>query len=160
MDNSDMNERYTEINDPILPISLTIPTTPLKPFQDQNKAVTQMVAEHYKKSQQQFDDTHNIALNTDILVKSLREQIELHKKVIEQLESTNAQQKDQLNILHNLFASNEDQAIVVKAIMSIMQTQLDDASPIKDFVLDKGTDFLMAVLPAIGKYLSSQGLCL
>ena len=90
----------------------------------------------------------------------MREQIELQKKVIEQLESTNAQQKDQLNILHNLFASNEDQAIVVKAIMSIMQTQLDDASPIKDFVLDKGTDFLMAVLPAIGKYLSSQGLCL
>ena len=94
MENPDINERYTEINDPLLPISLTIPTSPLKSLQEKNnvaaQVVAQTVAEHYKKSQQQFKDTHNIALNTDLLVKSLSQQIELQKKIIEHLESANA----------------------------------------------------------------------
>lgn len=61
MENPDINERYTEINDPLLPISLTIPTSPLKSLQEKNnvaaQVVAQTVAEHYKKSQQQFKDT-------------------------------------------------------------------------------------------------------
>lgn len=167
MENPDMNERYTEINDPLLPISLTIPTSPLKSLQtlqEKNNAATkvaaQMVAEYYKKSQQQFKDTHNIALNTDILVKSLSEQIELQKKYIEILEHATVQQEEQLNALHNLFASNEDQVTVAKAIMRIMQTQLDETSPIKDLIIDKGLDFLIAMLPALVTYLKNQGICL
>ena len=164
MENPDINERYTEINDPLLPISLTIPTSPLKSLQEKNnvaaQVVAQTVAEHYKKSQQQFKDTHNIALNTDILVKSLSQQIELQKKIIEHLESANAKQSAQLDILHNLFASNEDQAMVAKAIMRIMQTQLDETSPIKNLIIDKGLDFLIAMLPALVTYLKNQGICL
>lgn len=124
------------------------------------QVVAQTVAEHYKKSQQQFKDTHNIALNTDILVKSLSQQIELQKKIIEHLESANAKQSAQLDILHNLFASNEDQAMVAKAIMRIMQTQLDETSPIKNLIIDKGLDFLIAMLPALVTYLKNQGICL
>ena len=124
------------------------------------QVVAQTVAEHYKKSQQQFKDTHNIALNTDILVKSLSQQIELQKKIIEHLESANAKQSEQLDILHNLFASNEDQAMVAKAIMRIMQTQLDETSPIKNLIIDKGLDFLIAMLPALVTYLKNQGICL
>ena len=164
MENPDINERYTEINDPLLPISLTIPTSPLKSLQEKNnvaaQVVAQTVAEHYKKSQQQFKDTHNIALNTDLLVKSLSQQIELQKKIIEHLESANAKQSSQLDILHNLFASNEDQAMVAKAIMRIMQTQLDETSPIKNLIIDKGLDFLIAMLPALVTYLKNQGICL
>lgn len=56
MENPDINERYTEINDPLLPISLTILTSPLKSLQEKNnvaaQVVAQTVAEHYKKSQQ------------------------------------------------------------------------------------------------------------
>ena len=162
MENPDINERYTEINDPLLPISLTIPTSPLKSLQEKNnvaaQVVAQTVAEHYKKSQQQFKDTHNIALNTDLLVKSLSQQIELQKKIIEHLESANAKQSAQLDILHNLFASNEDQAMVAKAIMRIMQTQLDETSPIKNLIIDKGLDFLIAMLPALVTYLKNQGI--
>jgi len=124
------------------------------------QVVAQTVAEHYKKSQQQFKDTHNIALNTDLLVKSLSQQIELQKKIIEHLESANAKQSAQLDILHNLFASNEDQAMVAKAIMRIMQTQLDETSPIKNLIIDKGLDFLIAMLPALVTYLKNQGICL
>lgn len=99
-------------------------------------------------------------MNTDILVKSLSQQIELQKKIIEHLESANAKQSAQLDILHNLFASNEDQAMVAKAIMRIMQTQLDETSPIKNLIIDKGLDFLIAMLPALVTYLKNQGICL
>ena len=82
------------------------------------------------------------------------------KKIIEHLESANAKQSAQLDILHNLFASNEDQAMVAKAIMRIMQTQLDETSPIKNLIIDKGLDFLIAMLPALVTYLKNQGICL
>ena len=85
---------------------------------------------------------------------------ELQKKIIEHLESANAKQSAQLDILHNLFASNEDQAMVAKAIMRIMQTQLDETSPIKNLIIDKGLDFLIAMLPALVTYLKNQGICL
>ena len=117
------------------------------------QVVAQTVAEHYKKSQQQFKDTHNIALNTDLLVKSLSQQIELQKKIIEHLESANAKQSAQLDILHNLFASNEDQAMVAKAIMRIMQTQIDETRPIKKLIITKDLDFHLAMLRAVVKYL-------
>ena len=45
MENPDINERYTEINDPLLPISLTIPTSPLKSFQEKNNVAAQVVAQ-------------------------------------------------------------------------------------------------------------------
>ena len=160
MENPDINERYTEINDPLLPISLTIPNPSLKPMQAQNKVVTQMVAEYHKKRQQQFEDIHCTAESTSALEESLREQIEMQKKIIEHLESANAKQSEQLDILHNLFASNEDQAMVAKAIMRIMQTQLDETSPIKNLIIDKGLDFLIAMLPALVTYLKNQGICL
>lgn len=163
MENPDINERYTEINDPLLPISLTIPTSPLKSLQEKTtwppKSLLKRLQNIIRKASNN-SRTHNIALNTDILVKSLSQQIELQKKIIEHLESANAKQSEQLDILHNLFASNEDQAMVAKAIMRIMQTQLDETSPIKNLIIDKGLDFLIAMLPALVTYLKNQGICL
>lgn len=99
-------------------------------------------------------------LNGYIGAKSSYRTLRVQKKIIEHLESANAKQSAQLDILHNLFASNEDQAMVAKAIMRIMQTQLDETSPIKNLIIDKGLDFLIAMLPALVTYLKNQGICL
>lgn len=151
------NERYTAIDEPILPLSVSLPESPFEAIQKQNKEVFQMAMEGNKKKQQQFDDTHKIAQNTDIIIQSLSDQVALQKKYIELLELNNNAQKEQLGILNNLFASNEDSAIVAKEILTIMQQQDNVNDSMKSFLADKGVDVLLAVLPALWTYLQKQG---
>ena len=52
MENPDINERYTEINDPLLPISLTIPTSPLKSLQEKlTESAQKVFAKMYEQTQ-------------------------------------------------------------------------------------------------------------
>lgn len=151
------NERYTVIDEPILPLSVSLPKKPFESIQKQNEEIFQMAMEGNKKKQQKFEDTHKIAQNTDIMIQSLSDQVTLQKKYIELLELNNNAQKEQLGILNNLFASNEDSAIVAKEILTIMQQQDNVNDSMKSFLADKGVDVLLAVLPALWTYLQKQG---
>lgn len=151
------NERYTVIDEPILPLSVSLPEKPFESIQKQNEEIFQMAMEGNKKKQQQFEDTHKIAQNTDIMIQSLSDQVTLQKKYIELLELNNNAQKEQLGILNNLFASNEDSAIVAKEILTIMQQQDNVNDSMRSFLADKGVDVLLAVLPALWTYLQKQG---
>lgn len=49
----------------------------------------------------------------------------------------------QLDILNNIFASEEDAVAVEKEIMRIIQNEIDDKHPLWDYVKDKGGDLMV-----------------
>ena len=72
----------------------------------------------------------------------------------------------QLDILNNIFASEEDAVAVEKEIMRIIQTEIDDKHPLWDYVKDKGGDLMVAgttagipvLYKAFKAYLATKGI--
>jgi len=73
-----------------------------------------------------------------------------------------------LNILKNIFTSEEDGVAVEKEIMKLIQEQIDSSHPLWDYVKDKGGDIVVAGVSAgapviysvIKMYFASKGILL
>ena len=73
-----------------------------------------------------------------------------------------------MNILKNIFTSEEDGVAVEKEIMKLIQEQIDSSHPLWDYVKDKGGDIVVAGVSAgapviysvIKMYFASKGILL
>ena len=89
----------------------------------------------------------------------LKEQIAAQKQQLDFAEQ-------QIGILNNIFASDEDGVVVEKEILKLIQNQIDTSHPLWDYIKDKGGDIAVSgittygpiIWSAIKAYLLSQGI--
>lgn len=97
--------------------------------------------------------------NQNAYIDVLKEQLSIHQKQLELDEQ-------QLMILKNIFASEEDGIAVEKEIMKLIREQIDASHPLWEYVKDKGGDIAVAgvtagipvIYSAIKMYLLSNGI--
>lgn len=97
--------------------------------------------------------------NQNAYIDILKEQLSIHKKQLELDEQ-------QLMILRNIFASEEDGIAVEKEIMKLIQEQIDASHPLWEYIKDKGGDVAVAgvtagipvIYSAIKVYFLSKGI--
>lgn len=113
------------------------------------------------------------AINTGETNIQLQKVVENQNEYIDILKmqlSTQKQQleldEQQLTILKNIFASEEDGVAVEKEIMKFIQEQIDSSHPLWEYVKDKGGDVAVAgvtagipiIYSAMKMYLLSKGI--
>ncbi|MGN0150524.1 MAG: hypothetical protein ACI4C7_09795 [Clostridia bacterium] len=144
-------------------------------IEEDNKKNIQIAEEAYNNRQRMQQAVEKTAVNTEQTNVQLQNVVENQNAYIDILKEQLSIQKQQLefdeqqlNILKNIFASEEDGVAVEKEIMKLIQKQIDSSHPLWDYVKDKGGDIAVAgitnaipiIYPAFKAFLASKGIML
>ena len=129
-----------------------------KDYKDLQKVQKAMVetAENTAKTNIKLNE---IVENQNDYICLLKEQLSAQKRQIEVDEQ-------QLSILKNIFASEQDGVTAEKEIMNLIQAQIDSSHPLWDYVKDKAGDVAVAgitagapvIFTAVKAFLASKGI--
>lgn len=138
----------------------------------QAQEVGEQAFQNRKKMQEAMERTaNNTAVANERLEKIIDQQsehIDLLKSANDTLKEQLETEKKQIEILQNIFASGEDDVLVEKELMRLIQNEIDDTHPLWDYVKDKGGDIAVAgvtagipvLYSAFKAYLLSKGIML
>ncbi len=144
-------------------------------IEESNKRTQQVAEEAYnnrQRMQKAIEQTANNTAETNVQLQKVVENQNAYIDVLKDQLSTQKQQLElnehQLTILKNIFVSGEDGVAVEKAIMKLIQEQIDSNHPLWDYVKDKGGDIAVTgvaagapiIYGAIKMYLASKGILL
>ena len=109
---------------------------------------TMAVLDEQRKEQRNREDRQLAAMeatanNTAETNARLNRIIDNQNDYIDTLQEQLKVSRAQLDILNNIFASEEDAVAVEKEIMRIIQNEIDDKHPLWDYVKDKGGDLMV-----------------
>lgn len=114
-------------------------------FASSAKSISETIAvlDEQRKEQRNREDRQLAAMeatanNTAETNARLNRIIDNQNDYIDTLQEQFKVSQAQLDILNNIFASEEDAVAVEKEIMRIIQTEIDDKHPLWDYVKDKG----------------------
>jgi len=142
-------------------------------IEESSKRTQQIAEEAYNNRQKMQAAIEQTAINTAETNVQLQKVIENQNSYIDVLKdqlSTQKQQleldEQQLTIIKNIFASEEDGVAVEKEIMKLIQDQIDSRHPLWDYIKDKGGDIVVGgvtagapvIYSAIKMYLASKGI--
>lgn len=133
-------------------------------FQEQER----MTREANQKQQRALNDLDVTANNTALMSERMQNVIRNQNDYIELLKQQIEIYEQQLKILKNIFASNEDSAAVEKEIFKLIRDQIDDQHPMWDYVKDKAGDIAVVgittgapiIFNAFKAYLAKNGIIL
>lgn len=129
------------------------------------KEINQEAYNNRHKLQQSIEQT---ASNTETTIIELQTVISNQNKYINQLNQQLSTQQQQLEILKNLFASEENGIAVEREILELIRKEIDSKDPLWEFVKDKGGDIAVAgitsgapiIFTALRNFLASKGIIL
>ena len=114
------------------------------------KSISETIAvlDEQRKEQRNREDRQLAAMeatanNTAETNARLNRIIDNQNDYIDTLQEQLKVSRAQLDILNNIFASEEDAVAVEKEIMRIIQNEIDDKHPLWDYVKDKGGDLMV-----------------
>ena len=127
-----------------------------------NEDSLRIANEAYEYRQRVLKAQEETASNTAETNVRLQKVIENQNDYIDLLKVTIDRQKEQLDILENIFSSSEDGVMAEKEIVRLIKEQINSDHPIWDYVTDKGGDLAISNLPviwgAVKAYLIMRGI--
>ena len=162
-----------DFNERSLPYSANYTVTSAAQLAEQHQKIEQMAYEAYENRQKirkEMEETANNTANTNSKLEKIIENQNAYICLLnEQLSSQKRQleiDKQQLNILKDIFASEQDGVNAEKEIMNLIQTQIDSSHPLWDYVKDKAGDVAVAgitagapvIFTAVKAFLASKGI--
>lgn len=165
-----MNNNFNGLD---LSYSLDLVSSVQKQMKESERVAQRVAEEAYNERLKMQKAIEQTAANTAETNIHLQKVVENQNAYIDLLKDQIAAQKQQLDfaeqqigILNNIFASDEDGVIVEKEILKLIQNQIDASHPLWDYIKDKGGDIAVSgittygpiIWSAIKAYLLSQGI--
>lgn len=118
--------------------------------------------EAYEYRQRVLKAQEETASNTAETNVRLEKVIENQNDYIDLLKVTINRQKEQLDVLENIFSSSEDGVMAEQEIVRLIKEQINSDHPLWEYVTDKGGDLAISNLPiiwgAVKAYLIMRGI--
>ena len=155
------DDNFKNINFPPLDLSHSISMASgiQSQIDENNRKALQVAETAYKNREKLQKAIEQTAANTAETNVRLEKVVENQNSYIDILkEQLSSQQKQlefdeqQLAILKNIFASEEDGVTVEKEIWKLIQEQMDSSHPLRDFLKGKGGDIAVAGVTAGNTY--------
>lgn len=140
-------EQFKKLNSLILGQKQVANATIVDPLKDQMKHFNELNRENIRRREEERLANIETAENTAEMRDDIKIVIHNQNKHIALLEEQLGIQKEQLQVLKDIFSSTENELEIEWQLKELVRQQIDKQHPLWDYVKDKGTDVAIAAAP-------------